>query len=179
MEQNGKNRFYLRLSFYTIICTAIYVALVIYMYSHNMLLRNRPNIIISFIIIILVGFSIFQNIVTKTKGNNIKMIILAVLFVLVFAITNLGNKYIIDNVLSKEVIKEFGGENYIVMKKESEEYYFKIYSDYVRGSIPKYSISYNTIYDGEVKYVTTTVVEFSDNGSVINTVSDSKIESGA
>ena len=48
MEQNGKNRFYLRLSFYTIICTAIYVALVIYMYSHNMLLRNRPNIIISF-----------------------------------------------------------------------------------------------------------------------------------
>ena len=178
MEQNGKNKFYLRLSFYTIICTVIYAALVIFMYSHNMLLRNKPNIIISFIILILVGFSIFQNIVTKTKGNNIKMIILAVLFVLVFAITNLGNKYIIDNMLSKEVIKEFGGEKYIVMQKETEEYYFKIYSDYVRGSIPKYSISHNIIYDKEVKYITTTVVEFSDNGSVINTTSDSRVESG-
>ena len=178
MEQNGKNKFYLRLSFYTIICTVIYAALVIFMYSHHMLLRNRPNIIISFIILIFVGLSIFQNIVTKTKGNNIKMIILAILFVLVFAVTNLGNKYIIDNMLSKEVIKEYGGEKYIVMKKESEEYYFKIYSDYVRGSIPKYSLSYNTLTDGDVKYITTTIVEFSDNGSVLNTVSDSKIESG-
>ena len=178
MEQNGKSKFYLRLSFYTIICTIVYAVLVIFLFSRHVLLRNKVNIIISFIIIILVGFSIFQNIVTKAKGNNIKLIIMLLLFIMIFGLTGLGNKLFIDNFLSKEEIKEYNGEQYIVIPKGSETYYFEIYSDYIRSSVPKYSISEHPFEDGDLKYVSLTVVEFDGNGNVINTNTDTTIKRG-
>ena len=179
MAQNGKNKLYFRLSFYTIICTLVYAVLVVYLSSNHMLLRNKVNIIISFIIIILVAVSIFQNIVTKTKGNSIKLIIMAIIFLLAFSLTSLGNKYIIDNFLVKEDIREYNGEKYIIAQKGNETYYFKLYSEYVRSSVPKYSMSEMTFEDDGVKYITTNIVEFDRNGSLINTTSDTRTESGA
>jgi len=148
------------------------------MYSKNLLLRNKVNIIISFIIIILIGFSIFQNIVLKTKGNNIKLVIMLLLFLIIFGLTGIGNKYIIDNLLSKEKIKKYNNEEYIVVEKGSEEYYFKIYSDYIKASKPKYSISETVFKDGDIEYRTKTIVEFDNKGNVINTTSESDVESG-
>ena len=72
---------------------------------------------------------------------------MAVIFLCIFALTNLGNKYIIDNFLSDEVIKEYKGEKYITVEKGTETYYFKVYSDYIRGSVPSYSMSENVFYD--------------------------------
>ena len=178
MEQSGKNKFYLRLSFYTILCTIIYAVLVIFLYSNHLLLRNRVNIIISFIIIILVSFSIFQSVVTKIKGNKVKLIVTIIVFLIIFASTLLGNKYIIDNYLSKEDLKEYNGEQYLIMQKDKETYYYKIYSDFLRGSAPKYSMSEMSFVDGDVKYIATTIVEFDKNGSVLKTTTDSRTESG-
>ncbi len=178
MEQNGKSKFYLRLSFYTILCTIVYAILVIFLFSRHILLRNKVNIIISFIIIVLVGFSIFQNIVTKSKGNNLKLIIMILLFVMIFGLTGVGNKLFIDHFVSDEIIKKYRGDEYIVVEKGSEEYYFRIYSDLIRSSIPKYSISEHSFEDDGVKYVTSTVVEFDNNGSVANTSSDTNVERG-
>ena len=177
MEQSGKNKFYLRLSFYTIICTIVYAILVIYLYSNHLLLRTRVNIVISFLIIILVGFSVFQNIITKTKGNA-KLIAVLIIFLLIFGTTVLSNKYVIDNYLSREDIKEYKGEKYITVQKNNETYYFVIYSDLIRASVPKYSVSEKVFEDGDVRYITSTIVEFDKNGSVKSTNSDTRTESG-
>ena len=56
--------------------------------------------------------------------------------------------------------------------------YMDYNEDFVIPEKMELSMYSDIINDKEVKYITTTVVEFSDNGSVINTTSDSRVESG-
>lgn len=168
MELNGKNKLYLRLSFYTILFMLVYVILTFYLYSNNMMLRNKPNILISFIIIALVVFSIFQKIVTRFKNSNVK---LALGIIIVFCITGMmafTNNFIINKYLDKEVVEEYKGDSYIVKMIGDDKYYYKVYSDFIKSKYASFSIDEKELNDEDIKYVIKTITYYNDKGQISN-----------
>ena len=179
MEQNGSTKFYLRLSFYTIIGMFIYIGLVLYLFNNNMMLRNKANIFLSIILIILVGFSLFQNIIIKNKNNNIKLAICLMILIIVFGITAYSNNIIINKYLEKETIEKYKGEKYITYKLNNETYYYKIYSDYLRSKQALFSVSRKEIKEEGYTYVIDTITVFDDKGQIVEvkTEGDTKVVS--
>lgn len=174
MELSGKNKIYLRLSFYTILFMLVYVILTFYLYSNNIMLRNKPNILISFIIVALIVFSLFQSVITKFKNSNIKLIIG---IVIIFGITGMmafTNNYIINKYLDKEVVENYNGDNYIVKIIGDDKYYYKVYSDFLKSKYASFSIEEKEIQDGDIKYVYKTVTSYNEKGQI----SDIKTEGG-
>jgi hypothetical protein len=163
MESNGSTKFYLRLSFYTIIGMLVYVGLVLYLFNSNMMLRNDVNINISIILLIMIGFSIFQNIVIKNKNNNIKLAICLTLLVIFFGATAYSNNLIIKTYLSNEEVETYNGEQYIVTKINEEKYYYKIYSPFLKSKQANFSISKKVIDDN---YEISTITYFDDKGQI-------------
>lgn len=179
MERSGNTKFYLRLSFYTIIGMLIYVGLVIYLFNNNMMLRNRANIYVSIVVIVLVAFSIFQNIIIKNKNNNIKLAICLTLLVIIFGATVFGNNIIISKYLEKEIVETYDGEKYIVKTMEGEKYYYKIYSNYLKSTKAKFSIRIKNIDEGGYIYEMRTITVFDDKGQIVEvkTEGDTKVVS--
>ena len=163
MESSGSTRFYLRLSFYTILGMLVYVGLVLYLFNHNMMLRNSANINISIILIILVGFSIFQNIVIKNKNNNIKLAVCLTLLVIFFGATAYSNNMVIKTYLANEEVETYNGEQYIIKKINDDTYYYKIYSKYLKSKQAQFSISKKVVDDN---YQFLTITYFDDKGQI-------------
>ena len=167
MEQNGKSKFYLKLSFYTILGMLIYVALVLYLFSHDMILRNRANINISIILLVMIAFSFFQNIIIKNKDNNIKLVIALAVLVVIFGATAYSNNIIINKYLEKEAIEIVDGNEYVTKKIGEDTYYYKVYSGYIKATKPGFSISNKVIDDGDYKYEYVTKTIYDNKGQIV------------
>ena len=168
MESNGKNKFYLRLSFYTILFMLVYVILVFYLYNNNMMLRNKPNILISFIILSLIVFSIFQFIVGKFKNNNIKLVLGIGVVIFITCMLAFTNNIIIDKYLDKEVIEDYNGNQYLIKEYGDDKYYYNIYSEFIKSRYASFSINEKELIDGDYKYVIKTITTYNEKGQISN-----------
>lgn len=172
MEQSGNTKFYLRLSFYTIIGMLAYVALIIYLFNNNLMLRNMVNIQVSIILLVLIGFSIFQNIIIKNKNNNIKLAVCLTLLVIIFGATAFGNNVIITKYLEKETIEEYNGEKYITKKIDNETYYYKIYSNLLKAKLASFSISKKEVPEDGYTYEFVTRTVYNDKGQIVEVITE-------